>query len=311
MRATTRRPALAALLVAGAWASTGCLEQGTEVTVSVTSMAPAPSPAAPGTSAPSLPTGDEAPTLGRRLRTVDGAVATATTDTGILIARPGRLDLLGRGGPARLVRLDGTPLAVVVPDPARPRAVVLLREDGASVVRSLAWSDRKAPTGRLGAPVAAGDAVLLTAAGTPISVDASALSADPSATVTPAVALDGDRVWAAAPGAGTIQLGVGTIVGSSVTIAPVAAWNTTERPTAVLPRPEDAALWIGTDAGRLWRLDVDGDRAGNPVGYPLVDGSVEALLDRGPVFWLTASGRTVEVDPGVAEASEPTAAASS
>lgn len=311
MRPSIRRPALAALLAAAACTTASCLQQGTEVTVSVTSMAPAPSPAAPDTSAPTLPTGEEAPTLGRRLRTVDGAVATATTDTGILIARPGRLDLLGRGGPARLARLEGTPLALAVPDPARSRAVVLLREDGASVVRSVAWNDRGAPRGRLGAPTPAGDAVLLTASGTPISVDASALSADPSATVTPAVALDGDRVWAAAPGTGTIQVGVGTIVGSSVTIAPVTAWNTTERPTAILPRPDDAALWIGTDAGRLWHLDVDGDRAGNPVGYPLVDGSIGALLDRGSVFWLTADDTTVEVDPGTAPASDPTADASS
>ena len=66
-----RRPALAALVLMTALATGGCLEQGTRVSVSVTSMSAAPSPAAPGSSAPTLPPGDEAPTVVGRLRSVD------------------------------------------------------------------------------------------------------------------------------------------------------------------------------------------------------------------------------------------------
>lgn len=282
----------------------GCLAQGTEVSLSVTSMAPVPTPGAtpsPDATAPSLPTGTRAPEVGRRLRPVDGVRAVAVAGKDTVVAREGRIDLLGRGGPARLVRVDGVPLDLVVPDPEESRAVVLLRTDEATVVRTLTWNKRA--TGRLGEAADAGDAVLLSADGDPVSVDASALA--PSGVTTAAYTRDGDRVWAAVAGTGTIQVGVGTIVGATATMTPVTAWNTTEQPTTMLMTPEDAAGWVGTDAGTLWHLDVDGERAGNPVGYPLLDTSLDALLaPRGADFWATSGDRTVEVDPGTSDPEE-------
>ena len=76
----------------------------------------------------------------------------------------------------------------------------------------------------------------------------------------------GEPFWAAVATAGTIQVGVGTISGSTATIAPVTAWSTDEQPTALLARPDDAATPTKSIADTPadpweWLEEVTGEKA--------------------------------------------------
>ena len=153
------------------------------------------------------------------------------------------------------------------------------------------------PTGRavLGRPQDAPGAVALTADGTPVAVDASDLSTDDSPAV---VTVDADRVWGVVGDGTSLRLGVGELGSGSapVELTPVTAWASTTTPTAVVAT--EGRLWVGTDDGTLWRLDTDATRAGNPVGYPLVDGAVGALVPVSPsLLWATSgAGNAVRTD---------------
>lgn len=319
-----RRPlALAAALLVPL-ATSACLQHGTTVTVTVDSPAPAgaapsadaaptgPAPTAPTSSAtapseePPLPSTDRDPTVLGPLRGLDDARATAPVAGGRVVALARRVSLVpDRGAVRPLVRLPGTPLAVAVPDAAARRAVVLLEEDGAPVTRTLSWRPGPGP-GRLGEPVAADGAAMLAADGTPVAVDAAALSTSGTAPAVVALAARGTRAWGVVADGGSLRLGVGTVADGAATLAPVTAWTASAAPTALLVT--DAYLWVGTEDGAVWRVDVDGERAGNPVGYPLATDPVEALLDASAVLWLSAGGTTVRVDPGTGPVVPGTAA---
>lgn len=318
-----RRTALAVAtgLVVATGGLSGCLAEGTRSDVEVTTLAPgassSPSSDATGPSeessdAPVLPSGDRDPSVigsaGAGLLGVRAAASAARAGTVLATADPDALIRLA-GGAQRLVALPGTPLDVVAPDPSARRAVVLWRSVGQPARTGVVTWGGTGTKARLTDVDDAPDAVGLTAGGIPVAVDAADLVAD-GADVPPTPPSDvTDRVWSVVADGGSLRLGVASLPDGAptgpLTLTPVTAWADDTRPTSLLVTASH--VWVGTSTGRVWRLDVDGARAGNPVAYELARSSVDALSSLGgDVLLLTSGRRTVRVDAGTGEAVDGT-----
>lgn len=294
----------------------GCLAEGTRSDVDVTALAPgsSSSPSADasdgsGTSGdgPVLPSGDRDPVVlgsaGSGLAGVRAATSQAGSGTVLATANPDALLRLA-GGPQRLVALPGTPRDVVVPDSSARRAVVLWRSVGQPARTGVVTWGATGTRARLTDVVDAPDAVGLTVGGAPVAVDAGDLVADGAEVPATPPSDVTDRVWSVVADGGSLRLGVASLPEGAptgpLTLTPVTAWADDARPTALLVTASH--VWVGTSAGRVWRLDVDGARAGNPVAYELARSSVDALTSLGDdVLLLTSGRRTVRVDAGTGD----------